>query len=183
MAFSAEQFRSKLEFGGQRPNLFEVSITFPNSANVDEEFTFMCRSSSTPGMTVGVVQVPYFGRFVNFAGDRTFDDWSVQVINDEDFLVRNAFEKWQDAMNLVRHGTQRTDATGISAGAGQGFYSTAKITQFGKGGNVTKIFTLKNAFPFQIGPMDLAWDNNDQVQLFDATFRYDFFETGQISLV
>lgn len=182
MAFSASQFRSKLQFGGQRPNLFEVKITFPNSAGVDDEFTFMCRSSSTPGMTIGVVQVPYFGRFVNFAGDRSYDDWSVQVLNDEDFVVRNAFEKWQDAMNLVRHTTNRTDATGISAGGGQNFYATASITQYGKGGGVTKIFTLRNAFPFQVGPMDLAWDNNDQIQIFDVTFRYDFFETGNISV-
>lgn len=183
MSFNASQFRSKLQFGGQRPNLFQVSVTFPNSAGVDEEFTFMCRASNSPGMTVGVVQVPYFGRFVNFVGDRQYDDWNVQVINDEDFLVRNAFEKWQDAMNLMRHSTARTDATGISSAGGQNFYATATITQYGKGGGVTKIVTLKNAFPFQIGPMDLAWDNNDQIQIFDATFRYDFFETTSQSLV
>lgn len=183
MAFSASQFRSKLQFGGQRPNLFEVKVTFPNSAGVDEEFTFMCRSTNSPGMTVGVVQVPYFGRMVNFAGDRTYDDWNVQVLNDEDFLVRNAFEKWQDAMNLMRHGTQRTDATGASGGAGQNFYAKATITQFGKGGAPTKIITLVNAFPFQVGQMDLAWDNNDQIQVFDVTFRYDFFETTSQSLV
>ena len=83
MAFDATTFRNQLAYGGARPNLYEVHVTFPSDdVSVSEKFTFMCRSASLPGMMVGTATLPYFGRTIKLVGDRQFDDWNVQIIND-----------------------------------------------------------------------------------------------------
>ena len=98
MAFNVNQFRTSLTGDGARPNLFEVRLTFPNYASLgaaaSAKSSFMVKTAALPGSTVGMVTVPYFGREVKVAGNRTFADWSVTVINDEDFLIRNAMESW-----------------------------------------------------------------------------------------
>ena len=108
-------FKSRLSGGGARPNLFEVSIaSFPSSiqdawnADENESFKFLCKSSTLPASNVANVDVPFRGRILKVAGDRTFDPWTVTVINDEDFKVRTAFEKWANVMSKL------DDATGVS---------------------------------------------------------------------
>ena len=102
MAFSVNEFRSQMTGDGARPNLFEVSMPFPSfasPANAQTKLTFMCKTAQLPGSTVGVVPVQYFGRELKFVGNRTFADWTISVINDEDFIVRNAFERWMNGIN------------------------------------------------------------------------------------
>ena len=94
MAFNVNQFRTQLTGDGARPNLFEVRLTFPgyasSGASASAKSSFMVKTAALPGSTLGMVTVPYFGREVKVAGNRTFADWSVTIINDEDFLIRNA---------------------------------------------------------------------------------------------
>lgn len=179
MAFNAAEFRARLGGKGARPNQFEVAITFPVAPGVagdpSSEFTFMCQASTVPGMNVGAAETFYFGRKVSFAGDRIFDDWTVQVINDEDFLVRNAFESWSNRMHLLDHDTNQADKI-----QGQPVYAKAVVRQFGKGGAVIKTYNLENAWPLNVSEMALAWADNDRIQTFDVTFRYDFFTTDKI---
>jgi hypothetical protein len=102
MAFNVNQFRSQMTGDGARPNLFEVTLPFPAFSapgTAQQKTTFMARSAQLPGSTLGIVPVNYFGRELKFVGNRTFADWTINVINDEDFVIRNAFERWMNAIN------------------------------------------------------------------------------------
>lgn len=180
MAFDATAFRSKLQHGGARPNLYEVRMSIPGSPGADEEFTFMCKAASLPGMNVGTATVHYFGRPMNFAGDRTFEDWSVSVINDEDFVVRNAFEAWQNAFAELDHGAKRIEnADGV--GQWQNLYVNATVTQMGKDGNTRlKSYTFHNMWLTSLGAIELSWDSNDTIEEFSAVLTYDYFTTDKI---
>ena len=98
-------FKSKLIGGGARPNLFEVDVTFPTAVNLgiqgdgtgqfdSENFRFLCKTAALPGSNVTPIEVPFRGRTLKVAGDRTIEPWSVTIINDEDFSHRRAFEAW-----------------------------------------------------------------------------------------
>ena len=139
MAFSVNEFRAQMQGDGARPNLFEVSMPFPafsSPANAQAKMTFMCKTAQLPGSTVGVVPVQYFGRELKFAGNRTFADWTVTIINDEDFIVRNAFERWMNGIN-----THRTNLRNAAALTPSGYTQDAEVYQYGKNG--TKIKTYK----------------------------------------
>lgn len=176
MAFNAAEFRSKIKNGGARPNNYEVTITFPDAGAAAETFKFTCRAASVPGMTIGSVDLAYFGRRVSFAGDRVFDDWNVRVYCGEDMVVRNAFERWSDRLSRLDIST--TTHADI---AGTAVYSEAKVKLLGKEGEVLKTYTLKNVWPVNVGTVELAWDANDQILEFDATLRLDYFVTDKIS--
>lgn len=173
--FNAAAFRSKLKSGGARPNQYEVEITFPDAGGAAETFKFTCRATSTPGFTVGSVDTSYFGRRVSFAGDRQFEDWNVRVYNTLDYQVRNAFERWSDRLARLDHTT-----TTHSQDGGLPVYSTAKVKHIDLNGNVIKTYTLKNVWPVNVAPMELAWDANDAIQEFDVTLRMDYFVTDKI---
>jgi hypothetical protein len=120
MAFNVSEFRSQMQFDGARANLFDVEMNFPsfaNPGNASRKLQFQCKSAQLPGSTVGIVPVQYFGREIKFAGNRTFVDWTVNVMNDEDFVVRNAMERWMNAINTHRGNlrlmvlTQQSDTT------------------------------------------------------------------------
>src|SRR4249920_3402259 len=110
--FNVQEFRAQMVYDGARPNLFRATLTFPGLAingsqgtgfatgqSASQKYTFMCRAAQLPGDTVNQVPVNYFGRELKFAGNRTFPEWTVTVINDEDFIIRNAFEKWMSGIN------------------------------------------------------------------------------------
>lgn len=179
MAFDATKFRSHLQFGGARPNLYEVTMSFPaGMGSADEEFTYMCRAAQLPGSTVGIAEVHYFGRPIKLHGDRTYEDWSVRVINDEDFVVRNAFEAWQNRLAMMDWGTEAIEN---ADGSWQDLHVDIKVTQMGKDGTTRlKTYTLHNAWTPNIGPIELAWDMNNQIEEFSVQFTYDYFTTDKI---
>jgi hypothetical protein len=94
MAFNVNELRSQLTLGGAKPTLFQVQLANPVNSAGDLKLPFMCKAASLPASTLGTVSVPYFGRTIKLAGDRTFEEWEVTIINDEDFLVKNAIEEW-----------------------------------------------------------------------------------------
>ena len=99
MAFNINDMRSGLALGGAKPSLFQVQISNPVTSLADLKAPFMIRAAALPASTLNPIEVPYFGRKIKIAGDRTFDPWTVTVINDEDFLVRNAMEQWMNSIN------------------------------------------------------------------------------------
>ena len=177
MTFNINDFRGKLVGGGARANLFQVIINSPTGANValnTEQMSFMCKAASLPGSQVGVIEVPYFGRYVKVAGDRTFQDWSVTVINDEPFDLRNALERWQSAMSSFD--TKGGKKTGLGATANPATYSAnGQVIQYGKEGNIIKTVNLINIFPSMVGEIALSWDQAQQIEEFQVTFSYDYF--------
>ena len=185
-------FKSKLAGGGARPNLFEASInSFPtaiqdawdNSSEAEGgAFKFLCKSTALPASNLGSIEIPFRGRTLKVAGDRTFDDWTVTIINDEDFKLRTAFERWSNVMS------QLDDATGVTNPTS--YMTDAFIQQLGRGpevgaatnngGNssILRSYKFFDVFPVTVGEIALSYDTTDALEEFDVTFRYQYFTVG-----
>jgi T4-like virus tail tube protein gp19 len=173
MPFTVNDFRSKLVFQGAKQNLFQVILPFPavSTPSQTEQFTFMCKAASLPPEEMGVVPVPYFGRQIKVPGDRTFPEWTVTVINDETFSLRDAFETWSNAIN-GHFNNLRNPAAQLTAG----FKVNCTVQQFGKIGDVIKEYDMIGCWPSAVTQIDLAWDANDQIEDFQVTLQYDWWE-------
>jgi hypothetical protein len=177
MAFNVNEFRSQMVGDGARPNLFEVSMPFPTFAlpgNAQQKLSFMCKTAQLPGSTVNTVPVQYFGRELKFAGNRTFQDWTISVINDEDFIIRNAFERWMNGMNSHALNVRTPAAT-----TPNGYTVDAGVTQFGKGGNELKKYKFIGVFPTDLSPIDVDWGSNDTIEEFTVTLSYQWWESAE----
>ena len=177
MAFNVNEFRSQMVGDGARPNLFEVTMPFPAFAlpgNAQTKLSFMCKTAQLPGSTVNTVPVQYFGRELKFAGNRTFQDWTISVINDEDFVIRNAFERWMNGMN-----SHATNVRSPAALTPNGYTVDAGVTQFGKGGNALKKYKFIGVFPTDLSPIDVDWGSNDTIEEFTVTLSYQWWESAE----
>ena len=166
-------FKAKLAGGGARNNQFKVTMHFPGYAQVGgeiEDLAFLCTSTSIPAMTIGNVNVPFRGRVIKIAGDRTFASWSINVLNDTNFKLRNAFERWQNGINNM------TDNEGLSNPVD--YQVDVFVDQLDRNGNTLKSYTLRGAYPTSIGAIDLNYETNDAIEDFDVTFEYQYFETN-----
>ncbi|HIF36923.1 MAG TPA: hypothetical protein EYQ70_00640 [Marine Group III euryarchaeote] len=178
MAFTIDKFRSgALAAGGARANLFEVVISGIDAtlmtAGAVKEFTFACKAANIPPMAVGVVEVPYFGRVVKVPGNKTFDNWSVTIINDEGFAIRSGFEKWVSSMGTHIGNVQSSASSALESG----LYGAAEVTHFGKtgSGSILATYNFVNIFPVSVGEIALGWDANDAVEEFTVEFAYDYW--------
>lgn len=174
MPFNIDEFIGRgLTEGGARPSLFQVTLNFPPGFSfvqgAEEKFRFTCRATSIPASTIGQVDVPYFGRTIKLAGDRTFADWNVTVMNDEDYSVRNAFEAWHNSINSI--------VTNNKAREGDIYKSlSADVEHFSKHNERTiKKYVFVNIFPVNIAEMNMDWDSTNQIQTFGVTFAYDYW--------
>ncbi len=161
---------------GVRPNMFEVKIQFPDSVGADTDLTaFMCKSAALPASNVGVIEVPFRGRTVKIAGDRTFDNWSATFINDKDFKARSYFEKWLNEIN-----THQANTANIIDPTQYG--RTVIIKQLEKdastAGDELRSYKLWYAFPTSASAIDLAYDSNDQIEEFSVEFQYSYWTVG-----
>ena len=166
MAFNINQFKSELVGGGARPTLFQVQITNPVAPGADFKIPFMVRAAGIPESTVGAYTVPYFGRQIKYAGDRTFADWSVTVINDEDFAIRNAMEAW---MNYINSHDSNTRALP------QNYKSTGQVTQYSKDGSILRTYIFEGMYPISVDGIQLDWSQTDSIEEFGVTFQYDLW--------
>ena len=166
MAFNINEFKSQLVGGGARSNLFQVQLLNPVDPSADFKIPFMVKASSLPASTITSIDtVNYFGRQVKYAGSRTFAEWGVTVINDEDFLVRNSMEAW---MNSIA--THDTNLRGLP----QDYKSNALITQYSKNGEPLRTYKFEGLFPTNVAAQTMDWDT-DGIQTFDVTFSYDLW--------
>ena len=171
MPFSINNFRANLTGQGARPNLFEVTIPFPGAVNPGEatqKITFMCKGAQIPGADIGLVEVPYFGRNIKLAGNRTFAEWTTTVINYEDFAVHAGLTNWMNAIN--------THAGNERAITGTDYQVDAQVTHYTKGGDVAKEITIVNCWPSSVAAIELGWDQNDAIEEFAVTWQYDYWE-------
>ena len=166
-----DDFKSKLRGGGARPNLFKVTMNFPGYADGDTELTsFLCETAQLPGSTMGTIVIPFRGRQLKMAGDRTFAAWTVQIINDTDFDVRNSMERWMNGINA--HSANTGLASPIA------YEADILVEQLDRDASVIKKYTLRGAFPTELSPIELSYDAVDQVERFQVTFEYQYFETN-----
>ena len=180
MAFSINKFRGgALNASGARPNLFDAQLTKnPVGINPDE-FRFACKGAAIPAMTVGTIDVPYFGRIIKVPGNKTFDNWTTTIINDEGFEIRNAMEEWIASMGS--HSENKV-AAGVAAGDFTSLYGTATVNQYGKEGSETPLqtYTFVNIFPVSMSEIALEWGTNDTIEEFTVEFAYDYWTHGTI---
>ena len=193
------KFQSKLQGGGARPNLFEVSIpNLPDAAKnstpvatwgseEQEDFTIMCKGAQLPASTIGSIDVPFRGRILKVAGDRTIENWSITVINDENFNIRNAMEAWMNSIARLSNNTgavnpdsYMTDAYVYQLGRGysSGRQSTTNSTT-ADGEKVTPLKSYKfiDIFPVSVSSIDLSYDSSDTIEEFTVDFAVQSFET------
>lgn len=166
MAFNINEFKSQLVGGGARPSLFQVQILNPVAPEADFKIPFMVRAAGIPASTVGSFEIPYFGRNIKYAGDRTFEDWSVTVINDEDFIVRNGFEAWMNSIN-----THDSNLRSLP----QDYKSNAVITQYSKDGDPIRSYVFEGMYPTSVDQIEMDWSTVDSIEEFGVTFAYDFW--------
>lgn len=175
--FNIDTFKAKLGNGGIRPNQFRVNISFPGIATPvgaipNDVSSFLVNIAELPGQTIGVVPVYYRGREIKLAGDKVFAPFTCTIINDSDFTLRNAFEKW---MNLIESNTLKTGAT-----APIDYYQTINVTQLDRTGKAIREYILRDAFPTDISPIGLDFAANDQLSTFSATFQYQSFTVASL---
>tara|TARA_B100001996_G_scaffold381857_1_gene372223 strand:+ start:2235 stop:2828 length:594 start_codon:yes stop_codon:yes gene_type:complete len=179
---SIDGFLGKIK-QGVKPNMFEVEIQFPDNyqvANDDIKLTnLLCKSTNLPGSNLGVIEVPFRGRTVKIAGDRTFDNWSATFFNDKDFKVRSFFEEWSQFINTHEGNTAPRF---IPEFGEAGYMATIKVHQLEKnatdaGGSIIRSYELVHAFPTSVSSIDLAYDSNDQIEEFTVEFQMSYWKT------
>jgi hypothetical protein len=166
------EFKSRLRGGGARANQFKVTLPFPGYASVGGEtsdLAFLCSATALPGQTVGQVAIPFRGRVLNIAGDRTFEPWTITVLNDTDFKLYRAFERWMNGINNM------TDNEGIANPAD--YQVDGFIDHLDRNGSTLKSYTYRGLFPTALGNIDLNYATNDAIEEFSVTFNYQYFET------
>jgi len=185
------QFKSKLVGGGVRPNLFEVQVNFPDNVDLGiqqdgggefdgDRFRFLCKAASLPASNVGNIDIPFRGRTLKVAGDRTVDDWSVTVINDEDFGHRRAFEAW--AQNIAQYG----DSSGLTDPSS--YMGQATVYQLGRNvasqqsgnspatnSNILAQYKFVDIWPTTVDAVELSYDTGDTIQEFGVTFKVQYY--------
>ena len=165
---------------GVKPNMFMVDVNFPGSlgksADDLETTNIMCKSAALPGSNLGVIEVPFRGRTVKIAGDRTFDTWTVTFFNDKDFKLRSFFEEWANKINTHEANTSELFVPNSSTG----YTADLKVKQLEKDdtttGSILRQYTLFYCFPTNVSQIDLAYDSNDQIEEFTVEWQYSYFK-------
>jgi hypothetical protein len=165
-------FKSKLSGGGARANLFEVVLSFPDSAptdsNVLDKSRFLIKTAALPASTIGPVNVPFRGRILKIAGDRTFESWTVTVINDTDFSIRSALENWINSINRVSDATGATDPAAYQA--------DAFVYQLDRTGETLRAYHMYDIFPTNIAQIALSNETTDAIEEFTCEFQVQWWE-------
>ena len=167
-------FKAQMQGGGARPNQFRVELTFPAfigsiASSAGSASAFLCRSAALPGSTMEDITANYRGRPVHFAGERTFQPWTVGMYNDTDFLMRKVFEKWHN-------GVLNYDSTqGILAP--KDYQVDMSVYQLDRNDKVLKTYKFFDAYPTNVTQIQLAFDSNNAIEEFDVEFTYNYFTT------
>lgn len=196
-----EDFKSRLIGGAARPNLFEVELNFPsfatvgttqqgtdNTRSLSELSRFMIKTANLPASSVGVIEVPFRGRSLKIAGDRTFEVWTITVINDIDFSIRTAFERWMNAINkhddnsgLINPAQYQRDAIvkqfgRSSVSSAQSNVTSPVATAPGDSIPVLKAYKFYGIFPTAVSAIDLSYDSTDSIEEFTVDLQVQWWD-------
>lgn len=210
MARGISEFKSRLAKGGARPNLFMCRLNFPttlsnivdisavdSATDLTGQAEFLVKTAQLPASTVGVIDVPFRGRMLKVAGDRTFEPWSVTVINDGAFRLRKAFETWSRGVNAL---TENVSQLGYGSGDPISYCVDMSVFQLSRdnqtpsktptnmntlgedGMEVVRAYKFFDAWPSSLSAIDLSYESNDQVEEFTVEFQYNYYEVTQPTL-
>jgi hypothetical protein len=188
-----DNFKSALVGGGTRANLFEVELSFPAAIGEtpNEVDRFLVKAANLPASNIGVIDIPFRGRNLKVAGDRTFDPWTITVINDVDFRLRNIFEIWMNKINklddnagMITPAYYQADMTVYQLGRGRiaGTESNGTNTMVNTGISegampVLKSYTFKGCFPSAVSAIDLSYDNTDTIEEFTVDLQVQWYDS------
>ena len=165
-------FKSKLTGGGARPNLFEVELAFPNAVAIENDVLqkarFLVKAAALPSSTINPIEIPFRGRILKIAGDRTFETWTITVINDVDFVIRSAFEKWMNVINKL------DDATGLQNP--DEYQKDAMVHQLDRDGGILRSYKFWDIFPTNLSTIDLSYETTDTLEEFTVEMQVHFWE-------
>ena len=165
-------FKSKLTGGGARPNLFEVELAFPTAVAIENDVLqksrFLVKAAALPASTVTPVEVPFRGRILKIAGDRTFETWTITVLNDTDFVIRSAFEKWMNVINSME------DATGLQNP--EQYQKDAMVHQLDRDGGILRSYKFWDIWPTNLSSIDLSYETTDTLEEFTVEMQVHWWE-------
>ena len=183
-----DDFKGKLVGGGARPNLFEVELNFPAGLDIDaggdvpEKMRFMIKAAELPASNVGDIPVAFRGRILHVAGDRTFDPWTVTIINDVDFGIRRAMERWSNAINNHEFDSGETNPNTYQSDANV-FQLGRKVSKDGEAAiPVLRRYKFHGIYPTQVSPIPLDYGSTDTIEEFQVQFQvqwWDAYRVGQ----
>jgi len=178
------QFKANLTGGGVRPNLFEVELNFPSDSaltfmsndatpqtenqtitddGVANKVPFLVKAANLPASNITPVEVPFRGRILKVAGERTFDTWTVTVLNDTDFKLRTVMEQWMNGISRLANGSGEVNPTDYT--------KDAKVNQLGRNGDVLRSYNFVGLFPTNISEVPLSMDTTDTIEEFTVEFQ------------
>ena len=165
-------FKSKLTGGGARPNLFEVELAFPSAVAIENDVLqkarFLVKAAALPSSTINPIEIPFRGRILKIAGDRTFETWTITVINDVDFVIRSAFEKWMNVINKL------DDATGLQNP--DEYQKDAMVHQLDRDGGILRSYKFWDIFPTNLSAIDMSYETTDTLEEFTVEMQVHFWE-------
>lgn len=185
MTIRIDDFKSALVQGGARANKFRVNLSWPNATIAGNSNTpvgateaealssFMVKTAQLPGKTIGMIEVPFRGRRLKVTGDTTFEDWTITVVNDNNFAVRNAFERWQEAIN---GNVTNASGLGVDAASLDSYTADLEVEQLGINGEVVKRYVFKGAWPQVVDPIEVSYESQDTIEEFGVTLSYQWWE-------
>ena len=171
-----DDFKANLIGGGARANQFRVTITPPPGIAIGLDVrrsSFLAKASNLPGQTLGEIAIPFRGRNIYIAGDREFETWSTTFINDTDFMVRNAIERWMNGIN------DTAENTGVSSPAE--YSADLFVEQQDRHDTILKSYIIRNAYPITTAQIDVAADTTNTIEEFEVTWRYQHFEASGVN--
>ena len=172
-----DDFKANLIGGGARANQYRVTITPPVGIAIGLDVrrtSFLVTASNLPAQTLAEIDIPFRGRQIYIAGDRTFDDpWSTTFMNDTDFMIRNAMERWSNGINDLAEGT------GVIAPAD--YQTDLFVDHLDRDDTILKSYIFRNAWPTTISAIELANETADAIETFEITWRYQHFEASGVN--
>lgn len=168
---SISDFKARIQGGGARPSQFSVILTFPGwvagGSLAGQEAQFLIKAASLPASILSNIELRYRGRPVNLAGEREYQPWSFSVYNDTTFNIRNALENWSSGIASYEETNGRT--------APADYQVDAIVNQLDRNGAIVKSYKFFDCYPTEIGPIQLDYENTNQIELFDCNLVYNYF--------
>ena len=171
-----DDFKANLIGGGARAKQFRVTITPPPGIAIGLDVrrsSFLAKASNLPGQTLGEIAIPFRGRNIYIAGDREFETWTTTFINDTDFMIRNAMERWMNGIN------DTVENTGVSSPAE--YTADLFVEQLDRDDTILKSYIFRNAYPLTTAQIDVAADTTNTIEEFEVTWRYQHFEASGVN--
>ena len=172
-----DDFKANLIGGGARANQFRVLITPPSGISIGLDVrrtSFLVRGTNLPSHTTAEIPIPFRGRNIYIAGDRTFDEaWTTTFMNDTDFMIRNAMERWSNGINDF------ANATGVTTPSE--YQTDLTVEQLDRDDKIFKTYIFKNAWPTTVSAIELTSEPADAIETFDVTWRYQHFEASGVN--